>query len=131
MKSKSFWNRSKTAVWRNLYPTSDELLREKLKEYLPIRLKIKSKDANDKRDSYKINGVAQWKAILRKLDLIEAKDRIDSVQQSIDRNYASFFEVHKYTNNNFKKQDVFAESYGVKSVRPEEVEGGESSGIIF
>ena len=107
--------------------TSDAELRQALKEYLPVRLKITGED-----NSKKLLGVGQWIAMLRKLDTF-GNQKLKVVQQSTERGWASFFELNDYRYNNHRKPDcsVFGETPQMRSVSPEEVEGGESSGIIF
>ena len=105
--------------------TDDEELRNVLKEYLSIRLKIQGEK--------RLLGLGQWKGMLRILGGLKG-DKVAIVNKSIERGWASFFELNDYkyknvANNNNK--DVFAEGHGVKSVRPEDVEGGRFSGQIF
>lgn len=77
--------------------TENNELREILKEYLDKRLKMKSK-------SFSKNC---WKTILNKLNALanNDKDRIALVKQSIDKNWASFFEI-KDDNYSNKNKDV-------------------------
>ena len=105
--------------------TDDENLKNALKEYLSIRLKIQGEK--------RLLGVGQWKGMLRILGGLKG-DKVAIVNRSIERGWASFFELNDYkyknvANNNNK--DKFAEGHGVKSVRPEDVEGGQFSGQIF
>jgi hypothetical protein len=77
-------------------------LREKVLEYLSLRLKMKDKP---------IYSVNQWKAILVKLtkDLApnDPEQQLAIVKQSIERGYASFFPVSDYkkTVNNRRRVD--------------------------
>ena len=102
--------------------TDDEKLREALKTYLGIRLKMTDK---------KLLGVGQWKGLLKTLSTLQG-DKVAIVERATERGWASFFELkdYQYKKDN-KKRAVFAEDYGVRSVRPEDVEGGNFSGQVF
>lgn len=103
--------------------TDDENLREALKTYLDTRLRIKDKP---------ILGIGQWKGLLNTLSRLQG-DKVKIVERATERGWASFFELkdYQYNKQNDIKRSVFAEDYGVKSVRPEDVEGGGDSGIKF
>ena len=103
--------------------TDDENLREALKTYLDTRLRIKDKP---------ILGIGQWKGLLNTLGRLQG-DKLKIVERATERGWASFFELkdYQYNKQNDIKRSVFAEDYGVKSVRPEDVEGGGDSGIKF
>ena len=102
--------------------TEDENLRAVLKVYLETRLKMKDKP---------ILGIGQWKGLLKTLGNLSG-DKVAIVERATERGWGAFYELKDFSYN--RKQDnrsVFAEDYGVKSVRPEDVEGGESSGQVF
>lgn len=105
--------------------TKDEKLKEALKTYLGIRLRVTEKNK-------KLLGVGQWKGLLNKLDEISG-NKVAIVEQSIERGWASFFPISNstYYTKPANNKDKFAENCGVKSVRPESVEGGNFSGQIF
>lgn len=106
--------------------TDDDKLKEALKSYLSIRLKMTDK---------KLLGVNQFKGLLKTLSDLNG-DKVAIVERATERGWASFYELkdYQYSNrNNYRKTDcsVFGETPQMRSVSPEEVEGGESSGIIF
>lgn len=103
--------------------TTDEKLKEALRTYLGIRLNMKDK---------KLLGVNQFKGLLKTLSNLKG-DKVAIVERATERGWASFFELKDYQYSNYKKPDcsVFGETPQMRSVSPEEVEGGESSGIIF
>lgn len=106
--------------------TDDDKLKEALKSYLSIRLKMTDK---------KLLGVNQFKGLLKTLSDLNG-DKVAIVEKATERGWASFYELkdYQYSNrNNYRKTDcsVFGETPQMRSVLPEEVEGGESSGIIF
>lgn len=103
--------------------TADEKLREALKTYLGIRLNMKDK---------KLLGVNQFKGLLKTLSNLKG-DKVAIVERATERGWASFFELKDYQYSNYRKPDcsVFGETPQMRSVSPDEVEGGESSGIIF
>lgn len=88
--------------------TDDTDIQELLKTYLPIRLARKDIVLN----------LPTFRGMLKTLNRVAVtkEDKIKSIQQSIDRQYPTFYEPHKRNNyNNFKK---FAEgSKGLKSVQ--------------
>ena len=100
--------------------TDDERLKEALHNYVSVRLAIKDKP---------IRGINQWKGQLTTLSHLSG-DKVAIVEQATARGWAGFWEINvKDWSKNTR--DVFAEDYGVKSIRPEDVEGGESSGEVF
>ena len=74
--------------------TEDEEVREKLKDYLGVRLERKDAPL----------GFKSFQGILKKLrDLTDSKEEcIKIIQQSIDRSYLSFFPVREYKSYNRK-----------------------------
>lgn len=92
-------------------------LQDILLQYLPIRLAIKDKP---------IYGVNQWKGLLSRLSDIsgesdsdkKADKRIKIVKQSIERGWASFFELGDGKNK--KQRDVFSEYGQVSCEKVEE-----------
>jgi len=103
--------------------TQDRELNEALKNYLSVRLKIKEKP---------MQGVNQWKGMLTKLSMLKG-DKVEIVTNATANGWAGFFEVnHNYANRGRKVDySVFGETEDMKIVKPEDVEGGEFSGIIF
>ena len=68
--------------------TSDEKLHKALIDYLRVRLEIKDKPLYTN----------SWKGLLNKLDReFNASERLEVVYQSIERGYASFFPVNRYS----------------------------------
>lgn len=82
--------------------TDDEEIRDLLKTYLPIRLSRKDVAIN----------LPSFRGMLKRLRRVAEtrEQQIESIQQSIDRQYPTFYEVKKY--NNYKKK--FAEGDGLK-----------------
>ena len=97
-------------------------LKEKLKEYLQMRLNMRDKQMY----------VNQWKSLIEKLlDMSDSNaERIKIVKQSLECGWASFYELKTqstYRKGNFttvngvrQNQDVFSEYGKVKSVREQE-----------
>lgn len=88
--------------------TDDEEIRELLKTYLPIRLARKDIVIN----------LPTFRGILKTLSRVAVtrEDKIKSIQQSIDRQYPTFYEPHKYNNYNNRKK--FAEGKnGLKTIQ--------------
>lgn len=85
-------------------------LKDKLMEFLGVRLEIKSKPF----------GTKTFKSYLNKLNelSVDVTEQIKIIQQSIDRQYPSFYEVKKY--NNYNGVDKFGELGQVHSVRSKE-----------
>ena len=102
--------------------TADETLKQALKDYLSIRLKI----TGDKR----LLGVSQWKGMLNKLSILKG-DKVAIVKEATANGWAGFFEPKNSKWNNKPNKAIFGEAENMKTVRPEEVEGGEFSGQIF
>lgn len=67
--------------------TEDKDIQDRLKEYLPIRLARKEIPLN----------TATFKGMLKRLDRVAGtkEDKLKSIQQSIDRQYPTFYEPHK------------------------------------
>ena len=105
--------------------TEDDKLREALRNYVSVRLAIKDKP---------VRGINQWKGQLTTLSHLSG-DKVAIVEQATARGWAGFWEINANEwSKNTKTKDsraIFAEDYGVQSVRPEDVEGGESSGQVF
>jgi len=102
--------------------TDDERLRTALRKYLTVRLSMTDK---------KIYGVNQWKGMLNTLTALNG-DKVAIVERATERGWGGFFEIKD--NNYRQKEDryrKFGEHEGMKTVRPEDVEGGQSSGVIF
>lgn len=103
--------------------TQEEKLNNALKEYLPVRLRIQGEK--------RLLGLNQWKGILRTLKGLNG-DKVAIVQRATERGWASFFEIKDYRYRNYKTDcSTFGETEDMKLVRPEDVEGGESSGVVF
>ena len=74
-------------------------LRDKLIQFLKIRLEVKDKPF----------GIESWKGMLKKLDQAVAecqRDYVDVVQQSIDKGWLSFYAIAKKVD---KKESVFCD----------------------
>ena len=87
-------------------------LRDKLVEFLNVRLELKNKPFGSK----------TFKSYLNKLGELSSgsEEQIKIIQQSIDRQYSTFYEVKKYTSNynknrGFQDPTVFSEYGQVKS----------------
>lgn len=77
-------------------------LREKLIQFLKIRLEVKDKPF----------GIESWKGMLNKLDsAVEAcgREYIDIVQQSIDKGWLSFYPIQDKPTKADKKETVFCD----------------------
>lgn len=81
---------------------NDKELQDVLLEYLSFRLSVKDKPM----------GLAQWKAILGKLERF-AGNKVEIVRYSLERGYLSLYEPHNSMSNNVK--DVFSEYNTVKT----------------
>ena len=83
----------KCATYINEF-TADEEVREKLKDYLGIRLERKDAPM----------GFKAFQGMLKKLrDLTDSKEEcLRIIQQSIDKSYLSFFPIREYTSYNKK-----------------------------
>jgi hypothetical protein len=91
---------------------SSVVLFELLDEYLKLRLQMKEKP---------IYGVNQWQGILDKLDTLagaDEKKKSEIVKQSIERGWASFFDLQS-DKSTYKKKDVFSEGNGLSCERCE------------
>ena len=99
----------------------DDILKNALRDYLMVRLNMKTK---------KMYGVNQWSSMLDTLDRLNG-DKVKIVKTATERGWAGFFEIKNYTKNAEERYKKFGEHPGMKSVRPEDVEGGQSSGVIF
>ena len=113
----------KPALKKNLYSqcislidayTQDHNLRKVLVEYLDLRIKLKDRPlyAN------------MWKGMLNKLTELfkdDTKTKIDSIKQSIERGYASFFPVNNYYNKQDKpwEKGVSCEPYTEEELEQE------------
>lgn len=86
-KKKNLYAKCMTEI--DLFTFNDDGLKDKLKEYLDIRIKNEDKPL----------GIVAWRGILKKLKTeIPESDWKASIQQSINREYASFYPVNKKTN---------------------------------
>lgn len=77
-------------------------LREKLIQFLKIRLEVKDKPF----------GIETWKGMLNKLDQAVAeccREYVDVVQQSIDKGWLSFYPITEKYNKTDKKESVFCD----------------------
>ena len=104
--------------------TEDDKLRTALKNYLSVRLKMKDKP---------IYGVNQWKGMLSTLSTLSG-DKVAIVEKATERGWGGFFELKDFQYKNYNSKpdrSIFGESPEMTSLLPNEVEGGESSGIIF
>lgn len=106
--------------------TTDEELRQALKNYLIMRLKITGEK--------QMKGPNQWKGMLNKLTLLNG-DKIKIVTVATAEGWASFHEVNErneYKNTyNKPNRSTFGETEAMTNLRPNEVEGGQFSGLIF
>lgn len=97
-------------------------LREKLIQFLKIRLEVKDKPF----------GIESWRGMLKKLDEIVSDTRIDYpyiVQQSIDKGWLSFYPINDKPN---KKESVFCDIDMPNTADIKvKVEEGKFSGKIF
>lgn len=77
---------------------TDEKLKNILVDYLKMSL--------ERKDEKKLKSYAQWKGLLNKLDNMSG-DKIEIVNQSISKYWATFVEIKKYKyNNTFGEQNV-------------------------
>ncbi len=86
---------------------TDDYVKQKLKEYLPIRLSMKDTKG---RNTYSFSA---WKRQLNKLHTLtdSADERIAIIQQSIDRCYMGFFPV--------SKRKSYSDRYNIKVISNE------------
>lgn len=98
-------------------------LREKLIQFLKIRLEVKDKPF----------GVESWKGMLKKLDQAVAecmREYVDVVQQSIDKGWLSFYPIANKPTVGRNGDDNFGEGFG--EVQSKKVTKGENlSGKTF
>ena len=104
--------------------TDDEQLRQALKDYLDVRKRMVGER--------KLLGVSQWKGMLNKLNILKG-DKLAIVKESTTNGWANFYDHSdgKTYKNTKPNKSVFGEFDSMKTIRPEEVEGGEFSGQIF
>lgn len=98
-------------------------LREKLIQFLKIRLEVKDKPF----------GIESWKGMLNKLDQAVAecmREYVDVVQQSIDKGWLSFYPIDNKPKQGRNGDDNFSEGHG--KVQSNKVKKGENlSGKTF
>lgn len=98
-------------------------LREKLIQFLKIRLEVKDKPF----------GIESWKGMLKKLDQAVAecmREYVDVVQQSIDKGWLSFYPIDNKPKYGRNGDDNFSEGHG--KVQSNKVKKGENlSGKTF
>lgn len=98
-------------------------LREKLIQFLKIRLEVKDKPF----------GIESWKGMLNKLDqAVEEcmREYVDVVQQSIDKGWLSFYPIDNKPKQSRNGDDNFSEGHG--KVQSNKVKKGENlSGQTF
>ena len=93
--------------------TEDTEIRDRLKEYLPIRLARKEMPLS----------LPSFKGMLNRLTRISTtkQEQLAIIQQAIDRQYPTFYEVKTYKKyGNGQDKSVFSEYGQVKSVHKEE-----------
>lgn len=117
-KKESLWDKCVREI--DTY-TEDETIRERLREYLTMRLKMKDKP---------LYGLPQWRGILNKLAMVKG-DPITAINYSIERGYASIYEPKQWggTTDNKRK---FGEDGTVvsKKVTQEEIDNGYFTGEV-
>ena len=105
--------------------TDNDKLHSVLISYLKMRLEIKDKPMYTN----------MWKGLLNKLSEFPEEDRIEIVQYSLERGYASFYALKKNNNTRYSKPDVstFGENEENKSIKVTNAEREErfKNGTVF